>query len=167
MPTWDAATTTLTGNATATDTSGAAAWFEPNAPISSLTFTFTRRAGVPGVSDLVRGDHPHDLGHGDRLDRGRAGGRHDRASDRIRRLRPRGETTTSADGAYAFSDVLATDGYRVEITPPAGKISDEPTRTVDVTIADVTADFAVRDIVPVPVSARRGTSTAIRSQERR
>lgn len=47
VPTWDPATLTLTGNAGAVDTSGAAAWFEPAAPISSLTFFFTRRSGFP------------------------------------------------------------------------------------------------------------------------
>ncbi|GAB6857301.1 hypothetical protein JCM13591A_14060 [Microbacterium xylanilyticum] len=151
VPTWDAATTTLTGNATATDTSGAAAWFEPNAPISSLTFTFTRRAGFPvyqtwfaAITRTISGTVTDST----------AGGPADGTTVRLIGSDGSvlGETTTSADGAYAFSDVLATDGYRVEITPPAGKISDEPTRTVDVTIADVTADFAVRDIVPVPVS---------------
>ena len=47
LPTWDAATSTLVGNPTATDTNGASAWFEPNVSISELTFVYTRRAGFP------------------------------------------------------------------------------------------------------------------------
>ncbi len=47
VPSWDATTLTLTGNAAALDTSGAAAWFEPSTPISSLSLIFTRRSGLP------------------------------------------------------------------------------------------------------------------------
>jgi hypothetical protein len=151
VPHWDAAARTLTGNATATDTSGAAAWFEPNAPISSLTFTFTRRAGFPvyqtwfaAITRTISGTVTDTT----------AGSP---SSGTVVRLigaygEALGETTTSTDGTYSFPDVLATDGYRVVITPPTGKTSDEPARAVNVTSADGTADFAVRDIVPVPVS---------------
>ncbi|WP_439902300.1 MSCRAMM family protein [Microbacterium azadirachtae] len=151
VPRWDAATTTLIGNAAATDTSGAAAWFEPNAPISSLTFTFTRRAGFPvyqtwfaAITRTISGTVTDTS----------AGGP---SSGTVVRLigadgAALGETTTSTDGTYSFPDVLATDGYRVVITPPTGKTSDEPARGLDVTSADGTADFTVRDIVPVPVS---------------
>jgi hypothetical protein len=47
QPTWNATTSTLTGNAGAVDTDGAAGWFEPDVRLSSLTMTFTRRAGFP------------------------------------------------------------------------------------------------------------------------
>lgn len=150
-PNWDAATTTLIGNAAAADTNGAAAWFEPNAPISSLTFAFTRRAGFPvyqtwfaALTRTISGTVTDTTAGGPSAGTG------------IRLIGSDGsvlgEATTSADGGYAFPDVLATGGYRVEIVPPAGKISDDPARTVDVTEADGTADFTVRDIVPVPVS---------------
>lgn len=151
VPNWDASTLTLTGNAAATDTSGAAAWFEPNAPISSLTFTFTRRAGFPvyqtwfaaitravsgTVQDQTAGTPAAGVG--------------------VRLTGPDGTvigtTTTAPDGTYSFGGVVATAGYTVEITPPAGKTSDVRSREVDLTDADGTADFAVRDIVPVPVS---------------
>ncbi|MCY7395071.1 MAG: hypothetical protein LH468_02780 [Nocardioides sp.] len=35
------------GNAAATNTDGAAGWFEPDIRLRSLTFVFTRRAGFP------------------------------------------------------------------------------------------------------------------------
>ncbi|MBS1907707.1 MAG: carboxypeptidase regulatory-like domain-containing protein [Actinobacteria bacterium] len=151
VPSWDPATTTLTGNAAAADTSGAAAWFEPNAPISSLTFAFTRRAGFPvyqtwfaAITRTISGTVTDTT----------AGTPSDGTVVRLIGSDGTvlGEATTSADGPYAFPDVLATGGYRVEITPPAGKISDQPARAVDVTDGDGTADFTVRDIVPVPVS---------------
>lgn len=151
VPSWDPATTTLTGNPTATDTSGASAWFEPNAPIASLTFAFTRRAGFPvyqtwfaAITRTISGTVTDTS----------AGGPSDGTVVRLIGSDGSvlGEATTSTDGTYSFPDVLATDGYRVQITPPTGKISDDPSRTVDVSNADGTADFSVRDIVPVPVS---------------
>jgi len=47
VPTWNAATGVLTGNATASDTEGAAAWFSPTVPLSTLTFTYQQRSGFP------------------------------------------------------------------------------------------------------------------------
>jgi hypothetical protein len=44
QPTWNPATSTLTGNPTATDTAGASGWYEPDIRITSLSFVFTRRA---------------------------------------------------------------------------------------------------------------------------
>ena len=151
VPIWDAPTATLTGNAAATDTSGAAAWFEPAAPISTLTFTFTRRAGFPVYQTWFAA-----------LTRTISGTVTDTtagapSAGTVLRLvgadgSVLGEATTAPDGTYAFADVLAIDGYRVEITPPAGKTSDDPARLVDATEVDGTADFTIRDIVPVPVS---------------
>ena len=45
VPTWNAGTQTLTGSGT--DTSGAAGWFSPTVPVTSLTFVFTRIIGIP------------------------------------------------------------------------------------------------------------------------
>ena len=151
VPSWDASTLTLTGNAAAADTSGAAAWFEPNAPISSLTFTFTRRAGFPVYQTWFAA-----------ITRAVSGTVLDQTAStpasgvEVRLTGPDGTvigtTTTAADGTYSFGGAVATDGYTVEITPPAGKTSDLRSRQVDLTDADGTADFAVRDIIPVPVS---------------
>lgn len=46
-PTWDGSTLTLVGEGV--DTDGAAAWFSPTVPLTSLTFTATRRLGTPAV----------------------------------------------------------------------------------------------------------------------
>lgn len=45
IPTWNPATSTLVGSGP--DTSGAAGWFEPTAPITTLTLTFTAQSGIP------------------------------------------------------------------------------------------------------------------------
>ena len=47
VPTWNATTGVLTGNATAADTEGATAWFSPTVPLSTLTFTYQQRSGFP------------------------------------------------------------------------------------------------------------------------
>lgn len=153
VPTWDPATLTLTGNAGAIDTSGSAAWFEPAAPISSLTFFFTRRSGFPvyqtwfvsqarditgSVVDVVDGPL---TGVALTLTDGNGA--------------VVGTTTTAADGTYSFPGFVATDGYTVRVTPPAGKISTGATTLpANLTTTDATADFTVRDIVPVAVSGR-------------
>ncbi|MFC4139104.1 MULTISPECIES: collagen binding domain-containing protein [unclassified Microbacterium] len=151
VPTWDAGSSTLTGNAGALDTQGAAAWFQPTSPISSLTFTFTRRAGFPvyqtwfsaitrGVTGVVQ----------DTTAGAPIGGVPVRLTDASGAVI--GETVTAADGTYSFPSAVATDGYTVDIVPPAGKTSDESSRPVDLTDQDGVADFSVRDIVPVAVS---------------
>lgn len=153
VPGWDPATLTLTGNAAAADTSGSAAWFEPAAPISSLTFFFTRRAGFPvyqtwfvsqarditgSVVDVADGPL---TGVGLTLVDGNG--------------TVVGTTTTAADGSYSFPGYVAADGYVVRVAPPTGKISTGATSVaVDLTTADAVADFTVRDIVPVAVSGQ-------------
>ncbi|MFE6733929.1 collagen binding domain-containing protein [Microbacterium sp. NPDC057650] len=151
IPIWNAGSFTLTGNAAALDTQGAAAWFQPNAPISSLTFTFTRRAGFPvyqtWFSAITRGvtGTVQDTTAGAPI-----AGVPVRLTDANGAVI--GETVTAADGTYSFPSAVATDGYTVEIVPPVGKTSDEPSRPVDLIAQDGVADFSVRDIVPVAVS---------------
>ena len=154
VPTWDAATLTLTGNAAATDTNGAAAWFEPSTPIRSLSFVFTRRSGLPvyqtwfvsransiagSVADVVDGPLAGVAltltdGNGTVV----------------------GTTTTAADGTYSFPGFIATSGYTVRVTAPDEKIAvDATTAAVDITNGDATdVDFLVRQIVPSPVTGR-------------
>ena len=154
IPTWDPTTLTLTGHAVAIDTNGASAWFEPSTPISSLSFIFTRRSGLPvyqtwfvsaanditgTVRDQVTGPLP-----------GAALTLMDGNGAIV------GRTTTAADGTYAFPGFLATDGYRVSVTPPTGKIAvGATTSSANLTSGDaVDVDFTVRDIVPSPVTGR-------------
>jgi len=152
VPTWDAATLTLTGNAAAADTNGSAAWFEPSTPISSLSFIFTRRSGLPvyqtwfvsaandirgTVSDVVSGP----------LD-GVALTLTDGNGSIV------GRTTTAPDGTYSFPGFIATDGYRVSVTAPDDKIAVGQT-TTPVNLSGGNAegvDFTVRDIIPSPVT---------------
>ena len=155
VPAWDATTRTLTGNATASDTSGSAAWFEPSVPITSLTFFFTQRSGFPiyqtwfasiarditgTVTDQAEGPLP-----GATLTLTDANGT------------VVGTTTTDADGTYSFPGFVATDGYTVTITVPDGKVAVGPTaQAVDLTTEDGSAAFEVRDVetVGVEVSGR-------------
>jgi hypothetical protein len=152
VPTWDTATLTLTGNAAAADTNGAAAWFEPSTPISSLSLIFTRRSGLPvyqtwlvsqanGITGSVT-----DTGvaaPGVALTLTDANGT------------VVGNTTTAADGTYSFPGYVAADGYTVRVTPPAGKIPTGPTTVpANLSAGDAVANFTLRDIVPVAVSGR-------------
>jgi hypothetical protein len=150
VPSWDGRSGTLTGNTGALDTNGAAAWFEPRVPLTTLTFVFTRRAGFPvyqtwfaSLSHTLTGtvDAPGDAQEG----------------LTVRLLAPDGrqvgETTTDADGRYRFGDLATYDGYRVALVRPAGFTSDQPlTRTVDLSEDDQVADFTLRAVVPVAVS---------------
>ncbi|WP_236609454.1 hypothetical protein [Leifsonia xyli] len=58
IPTWNPATQTLVGNAEGIDTSGSAGWFEPSAPITSLTFHLRPAQRLPRLPDLVRLPRP-------------------------------------------------------------------------------------------------------------
>lgn len=152
VPTWDAATLTLTGNAAAADTSGSAAWFEPSTPISSLSFIFTRRSGLPvyqtwfvSAANDIRGTVA-DVATGP-LD-GVALTLTDGNGSIV------GRTTTAADGTYSFPGFIATDGYRVSVTAPDDKIAVGQTTTpVDLSGGNAEGvDFTVRDIIPSPVT---------------
>ncbi len=153
VPSWDPATLTLTGNATASDTSGAAAWFEPAAPISSLTFFFTRRSGFPVYQTWFASQARDITGSVVDVADGPLTGVGLTLTDGNGSVV--GTTTTAADGSYSFPGFIATDGYTVRVAPPAGKIATGPTTVpADLTTTDAVADFTVRDIVPVAVSGR-------------
>lgn len=154
VPTWDDTTLTLTGNAGAVDTSGAAAWFEPSAPITTLSFVFTRRSGLPvyqtwfaslarDVSGTVVDDADAPQADVDLI-----------LTDANGRVVA--STTTGADGSYSFPGIQGSGGYTVRVSAPEGKIAEGPsTRPVDLSETDaVGVDFVVRDIVPVAVSGR-------------
>lgn len=150
VPTWDPVSLTLTGNAAAVDTSGAAAWFEPSAPISTLSFTFQRRAGFP-VYQTWFASLSRDVS-GTVTDAGGDG------SGVVVTLTDAngtvvGTAVTGVGGTYEFPGVQASDGYVVRAKAPAGKIIEGATsRAVDLSDADAVEDFSMRDIVPVAVS---------------
>lgn len=153
VPTWDASTLTLTGNAAAADTSGASAWFEPSTPIRSLTFEFTRRAGFPVYQTWFASLARDVTGQvADQVDGPLAGAT-------LTLTDYNGvvvaTTTSGADGSYSFPGLVATDGYTVSVSAPDGKIAVSPvTQAADLTTADAVVDFEVREIIPVPVSGR-------------
>lgn len=155
VPSWDPTTATLSGdsvvNPRSLDTAGAAAWFEPNAPIASLTFVYTRVTGLPVFQTWFAS-----------LERDVSGTVSDTGSGAVDGVPVTltdangsvvATTTTSGGGHYAFPGVVATDGYTVSITPPAGKIAvTASSAPADLTTTDAVVDFTIRDIVPVAVS---------------
>lgn len=166
VPTWDPATGELLGNAAAADTSGAAGWFRPTAPVKSLTVEFYQRSGFPvyqtwfaslardiaGTVELVdAGGAPQGVLPGATLTLfGPDGAELDTA-------------TSDVSGQYIFPGYAAAPGYRVELTtlpeaddayphgltPSGGRVVDE----IDLSSADATGvDLAAREIRPVAVS---------------
>ena len=154
-PVWDGATSTLTGNAAASDTDGAAAWFEPDVALTSLTFRFTARAGFPIYQTWFAGAARTISG---RVDDVSAGGGAGCAVDAsvVRLLAPDGSTlasTSPSGGAYSFGQYAERDGYRVTVETPAGcAVTGPRERTVDTRTQDATADFTVRVVIPQAVT---------------
>ncbi|MFB9308353.1 hypothetical protein BJY17_002179 [Agromyces hippuratus] len=151
VPSWNPTTLTLTGNAAAADTSGASAWFEPSVPISSLTFVFARRSGLPVYQTWFAS-----------LARDITGTVTDAGTDPVDGVALNlvdasgtivGTTTTAGGGLYGFPGFFATDGYTVEAVLSTGKIAvDASRKPADLSTADAVVDFTIRDIVPVAVS---------------
>jgi uncharacterized repeat protein (TIGR01451 family) len=123
LPGWDPATATLTGNAAATDTTGAAGWFQPTVPIKTLTFTYRWRSGFPvyqtwfatqtrTVSGTVTGDGAGLAGVSVEIV--------DSAGTVVT------TTTTAADGSYAANN-LAPGSYTVRVVTPGGYVPVGPT----------------------------------------
>jgi len=155
VPAWDPATRTLSGdpvvNPKSLDTAGASAWFEPNAPIASLTFVYTRVTGFPVFQTWFASLARDISGTVTDANTGALDGVPVTLTDANGTVV--GTATTSGGGHYAFPGFLATSGYTVSITPPLGKIAvTASTAPADLTTADAVVDFAVRDIIPVAVS---------------
>jgi hypothetical protein len=155
VPTWDAATATLTGNDGASDTSGAAGWFEPTAAIKSLTFTFTSRSGLPifqtwftGLARDISGSVASTADGGSAY-AGATLTLTDANGDAV------ATTTSDASGAYAFPGYTAAPGYTVAVEVPAGWTANGPmNRGVDLTTQDAAnVNF---ELAP-PVVAPSGT----------
>ncbi|MEK6311022.1 MAG: carboxypeptidase regulatory-like domain-containing protein [Curtobacterium sp.] len=116
VPSWDAASLTLTGNAGSVDTSGATAWFTPTVPLTSLTLTFERRSGFPVYQTWFANRTAAITGTAT-LDGTPIPGA------TVTVTAPRGTvytTTTAADGTYAFPELPVINDYEVSITPPPG-----------------------------------------------
>ncbi len=144
QPTWDDATRTLTGNAAASDTAGASAWFTPTASLTSLTITYQQRSGFP-VYQTWFANRTAAISGTATLDGTPIPGA------TVTVTAPRGTvytTTTDADGNYVFPQLPVIANYRVEITPPAGADGEAVATGVSLAVAgtpggvDKTADFA-------------------------
>jgi phosphatidate phosphatase APP1 len=117
-PTWTPGATggTLVGNATASDTAGATAWFSPVTALKTLTITYQQRSGFPvyqtwfavktaqisGVATLDGTPIP---------------------GATVTVTAPRGvvyTTTTDADGRYTFPALPQINDYVARITAPDG-----------------------------------------------
>lgn len=155
VPTWNAATATLRGNDAAIDSDGATGWFEPTTPLRTLTLTFTRRGGFPVFQTwfaVTRQDLTGNVSV--------TSGTCDLTAASISLLDAEGavvaQQPVGPTGGYAFTGVAASDGYRVALSGvPDSCISTGPSsRAVDLTAGDVTADFTVREVIPVPISGR-------------
>ena len=152
LPSWDAGTTTLNGNTGAVDTTGASAWFKPSVSLSSLTFTFTQRAGFPIFQTWFA------VKKQDIAGAVTAAGTCSAVGIPVQLFDPTGasigSTTTGDDGTYSFEGMSSGPGYHVELGElPSGCITDDAVSgPIDLSSGDGTADFAVRQVVPVPIS---------------
>jgi protocatechuate 3,4-dioxygenase beta subunit len=165
-PTWDPATGELLGNPGAAETSGAAGWFRPTAPIATLTIEFYQRSGFPVYQTWLASQARDITGTVDLVDPGGVtqGGL---PGATLTLLGPDGTelatATSDVSGQYIFPGYVAAPGYRVELTalPDAGdaypsglipfgeRVADE----VDLSFADATGvDLAAREVRPVAVS---------------
>ena len=152
VPSWDPATSTLTGNAAAADTQGATGWFSPTVSLSSLTIAFQQRSGRPiyqtwfatktfaasgvALSTVDGAAAPYSGGAVTVTD----------ATGRIV-----AQVTTDADGRYTVPALTATPGYTVTITPPDGA-DGATTRTFSLEAgdrADLDFDFTTTTTPPV------------------
>jgi hypothetical protein len=158
VPVWNPGTATLVGNGG--DTSGASAWFEPTAPISTLTFRFAPLSGQP-VFQTWFASLARDV-------RGAVSGPNGAAASGVEvTLRdangePIATTTTDADGGYAFPRVQASAGYRIDVAPPPGLVVEgDAQQEIDLSTADAEADFSLRAFVAPSVSGEvRGADGA-------
>ncbi|ROR33346.1 carboxypeptidase family protein [Curtobacterium sp. JUb34] len=143
-PTWDEATRTLTGNAAASDTAGASAWFTPTVSLTSLTITYQQRSGFP-VYQTWFANRTAAISGTATLDGAAIPGA------TVTVTAPRGTvytTTTDADGNYVFPQLPVIANYRVEVTAPSGAVGSSSVTGVNLAISgdrvgtDRTADFA-------------------------
>jgi hypothetical protein len=137
-PTWNTQTGVLLGNAKASDTSGASAWFSPTVPLGSLTITYQQRSGFP-VYQTWFADTTAALTGSVTLDGTPLPGTPVTATDSSGTVH---RTTTAADGSYSFPELVRTTAdYTVAVDGPPGA-SGTPQQPVSLTAGDGSAPFA-------------------------
>lgn len=149
LPSWDAASRTLSGNPEALDTSGAAAWFRPTVPLRTLTVTFFQRSGLPlyqtwfaSLARTVSGTVTGCPGGPGSPVAGVTVTLTDATGTVV------ATTTTAEDGSYRFEGFVAA-GYQVSIRPPSECLAPADVQPVDISEADGQADFALVSEGPV------------------
>ena len=162
VPTWDPATATLIGSGS--DTTGASGWFRPVAPVSALTFTFTRITGAP-VFQLWFAALTADIS-GTVTNATTAGSTEPTPAALIALLDPAGDpvvdaagdpvtTTAAADGSWTIPAVLPTE-LQIRVDPPPGR-ADIVAVVVDVDASD--GDVSGVD-ANLPLAAPATTTTS-------
>ena len=152
LPSWDAGTRPSTATPPPSTRPARPGWFKPTASLRTLTFTFTQRAGFPVYQTWFA------VKKQDITGTVTAAGTCSADGLPVELFDPTGaaigSTTNCGGGAYSFTGMSAGPGYHVEIGDlPAGCITDDAiSGPIDLTSGDGTADFAVREIVPVPIS---------------
>ncbi|AWT41035.1 hypothetical protein DMT42_00930 [Streptomyces actuosus] len=144
QPVWDPATSTLIGNGA--DTTGAAGWFQPTVPVTSITLTFSMQSGFP-IYQLWTSSLSSQIAGRLASDCGTPSGQEVRLLDENGApvLNPDGTpvtTTTDAQGNYAFADI-APGQYQVsttsaDYTPQTNSLPADTSDGNSVTNADLT-----------------------------
>ncbi len=159
LPTWDALSSTLTGNPAAADTNGASGWFEPDVRLTSLTLVFTRRAGFPIYQTwFVSRARPI----GGTVDDVSTLGSCSVEQTTLTLVSPFGvelgpPTSPAADGSYSFGEYATQAGYVVRLSVPetcavVGPAEQTVSNRGNDNDPASRADFDVRQIVPQPIS---------------
>ncbi|MFC7448034.1 hypothetical protein [Rhodococcus daqingensis] len=157
VPTWNGAGE-LIGNAAASDTSGAAAWFEPTTALKTLTFTYYQRSGLP-VYQTWFASLANDISGKVTGCPGAAGA--PAGGVAVKLIGPAGQeiasTVTAADGTYSFTNYTAAPGYKVRAsTPAADCVIDVANLPADLGAGDVTG----LNFVSTPKSGEPGDGGA-------
>ena len=155
VPTWDPTTGLLTGPgpdelASWSDTDGAAAWFEPTVPLTSVTVTSTWLTGSPTYQTWFAA-----------LSRditGTVTGTADCPAEGLQVVvldgdgSPVADTETDENGSWTVDDLATYDDWTVTVTPPEGCVVDpEGDLTADLSQDDAVVDVDLQpDEAPTP-----------------
>ena len=153
-PSWDPATGIVLGSGD--DTDGEAAWFRPTVSVQSLTLVYSvqgegfapsYRLWLAALQSSVGGTVASTCAAATQ-------------PVQLTLLGPGGDTietvATAADGTYAFSPVLAVDGYAVGVDVPAGcTLQESNPTTVSLADGDATVNFTLTgEAAPTPATPR-------------
>jgi hypothetical protein len=155
-PVWNPGTSTLVGNGV--DTDGASGWFRPTTAIKTLTFRFSRLAGIP-IYQVWFAALTASIG-GQVTATDTAGADEPSAGTTVELLHPDDTpvldassnpvtTTTAADGSFTFPGVVEAP-FHVAVDPPAGSVGAVRILAADAGAGDVTG--LVFRLAPIPAA---------------